>query len=445
MACPMPRLAPVINATRPLQLAAIPDPSSDLNHGPATGTRRADLTRVCRLCAGTVPAVPELAAGEVVYDPAARSFGARSHEVYRVMRDEHPVYEDPHGRFWALSRFEDVRNATLDVASFSNSGKLEAKVAKPTLNSLDPPRHGAMRAILSRAFTPKHVADLEPQIRTLAIGLIDAMVEGESADAIEMLAGPLPSMVIGRLIGIPDEQVPTFRALTDQAMRRTSPEDGAEPAHRSYELFAELYEQRRRQPRDDMLSALLVAEVDGERLTQDELLAFGWLLLVGGNDTTTNLIGNGMELLARFPGQRAELRADPSLLPGAIEEVFRYESPTHALPRTAGRDVTLHGTVIPKGVRVLLLWHAANLDEREYPDPERFDIHRNAPRHLALGYGIHFCMGAALARLEARVVFEEVLRRLGDYEVVGEPEHIVSSTFHGFEHLELKGWDGTQL
>jgi cytochrome P450 len=372
-----------------------------------------------------------------LYDPADPSFGARSHDIFRKMRDEQPVYADPHGRFFALSRFEDVRSATLDWQTFSSKGKLEARYIKPTMSSLDPPEHGELRNIVSRAFTPRRVSELEDDIRALARSLIDEFAEDGSCDAIAQFATLLPSMVIGRLIGIPDELVPVCRELTDDNMRKTSPAGAAEPAARSYEIFAELYAERRSQPSDDLLSALLAAEVSGRSLTDDELLAFGWLMLVGGNDTTTNLIGNGIELLARHPEQRAELAADPSLLPAAIEEILRVASPTHTLARHTSRDAVLANGTIPAGSRVLLLWAAANLDEREFEDPERFDIHRHAPRHLAFGHGVHFCLGAALARLEARLALEEWLRRIPHYEVVGTPQHIVSSTFHGFETLPI--------
>jgi len=373
----------------------------------------------------------------VIYDPAQPSFGARSHDIFREMRDNAPVYADPEGRFFALSRFEDVRSAALDWQTFSSKGKLEAQYIKRTMSSLDPPEHGEIRAVISRAFTPRRVAELENDIRALAVGLIEQFIESGECDAIADFSTLLPSMVIGRLIGIPDELVPVCRALTDDNMRKTTPAGAGQPAARSYEIFADLYDERRERPRDDLLSALLAAEINGRRLSEDELLAFGWLMLVGGNDTTTNLIGNGIELLARHPQQRAELAADRSLLPDAIEEMLRIESPTHTLARHTAREAVLPTGVIPAGTRVLLLWASANLDEREFADPETFDIHRRAPRHLALGHGLHFCLGASLARLEARVAFEEWLRRIPDYEVARPPEHIVSSTFHGFEKLPI--------
>ena len=373
----------------------------------------------------------------MLYDPAAPEFAARSHDIYRALRDDYPVYEDPLGRFFALSRFEDVRSATLDWDTYSSTGKLEAQYAKPTMSSFDPPRHTQLRALISRGFTPRRVNDLELDIRRIAGGLVDAFLETGECDAIADYAAVLPSMVIGQLIGLPDELVPVCRELTDRFMRHTSPEDGRQYPWLSYDIFADLYDQRRRDPQDDLLSALLNAEIDGVKLTEDELLAFGWLLLVGGNDTTTNLIGNGLELFARHPDQRRTLVEDPTRLPDAVDEVLRFASPTHALARTAARDIVNEHGSIPKSARVLLLWSSANLDEREFPEPERFDIGRRAPRHLALGHGVHYCLGASLAKLEARIAWEEFLSRIPTYEMAQPPEHFVSSTFYGWEALDL--------
>ena len=370
-----------------------------------------------------------------LYDPTDPTFAGRSHDVYRRLRDEFPVWADPAGRFHALSRYADVLAATRDWETFSSTGKLEATYAKPTMNSFDPPRHTQLRALISRAFTPRRISDLEPQIRSIAVSLLEAFVPEGRADAIAQYASLLPSMVIGRLIGLPDELVPVCRELTDEHMRHTDPSQAVGPTQRAYAIFAPLYEERRRSPRDDLLTALIQAEIDGERLTEDELLAFGWLLLVGGNDTTTNLIGNGLELFARDPDTRRQLVEDPTLIGIAVEEVLRYASPTFSLPRTAMRDVEVHGVTIPAGARVNLLWSSANLDEREFPDPERFDIHRNPTRHLALGHGVHYCLGAALAKLEARIAWHELLSRIPEYEIVEEPRHFVSSTFYGWETL----------
>lgn len=374
---------------------------------------------------------------EFVYRPTAPDFAENSHAVFKRLRDEHPVWKDPKGRFHALSRHADVLEATRDWETFSSVGRPDREYTKPTMNSFDPPRHTQLRAIVSRAFTPRRVSDLAPQIRAIANGLLDEIQPKGRADLVTQYASLLPSMVIGRLIGLPDELVPVCRELTDEHMRHTHPSQSAGPTQKAYAIFEALYAARRREPRDDLMTALLEAEIDGERLSQDDLLAFGWLLLVGGNDTTTNLIGNGLELFARHPDVRRELTGDPSLLGSAVDEVLRYASPTFSLPRRTTRDVELHGTTIPAGAQVHLLWSSANLDEREFPDPERFDIHRSAGRHLALGHGIHYCLGASLAKLEATIAWGELLARLPDYRIVEPPRHFVSNTFYGWERLEV--------
>jgi cytochrome P450 len=371
------------------------------------------------------------------YAPTSPTFAAESHAVYKTMRDEFPVWEDPKGRFFALSRYADVLEATRDWQLYSTAGRLDSRYSKPTMNSFDPPRHTKLRAIVSRAFTPRRISDLEPAIRAIARGLIGDFLSKGSADFVSQYASLVPSMVIGRLIGLPEELVPVCRELTDEHMRHTDASQSVGPTQKAYAIFAELYEARRREPKDDLMTALLQAEIDGERLSEDDLLAFGWLLLVGGNDTTTNLIGNGLELFARHPDVRRELIEDPTLLAGAVDEVLRHASPTYSLPRRTTRAVELHGKLIPADAQVHLLWSSANLDEREFEDPERFDIHRGATRHLALGHGIHYCLGASLAKLEAEIAWGELLRRIPDYTLVEPPRHFVSSTFHGFEALRV--------
>jgi cytochrome P450 len=375
----------------------------------------------------------------MLYNPASPEFAANCHEIFRVMRDEHPLYADPDGRSVALFRYDDVRSATLEWGSCSSTGTLEHHFAKPTMNSYDPPKHTQLRALISRAFTPRRIAEIEPNIRSIARLLLDDIDAGGTGvcDGINDFASLLPSMVIGKLIGLPDEVVPECRHLTDEFMRTTSVEAGANYPHMAYEIFAKLYDERRAHPQDDLMSALLVAEIDGERLTQDELLAFGWLLLVGGNDTTTNLIGNGLELFSRHPDQRAEMIAQPDAIAGAVDEVLRFASPSHSLPRTATRDIDHEHGHIPQGARVMLVWASANLDEREFDDPERFDIHRNASRHLALGHGVHYCLGASLTRLEARIAWEEFLARYPSYALATDPIHFTSSTFYGWDTLPL--------
>ena len=373
----------------------------------------------------------------VLYDPTRPDFGERRIAVYREMRDDHPVYIDPHGGFVALTRFEDVRAASLDWETFSSALKVEARHQKPSIAGMDPPRHSQLRAVLSRGFTTKRVQDLEEQVRVVARDLIGQFRGRGHCDLVAEFASLLPSTVFGALIGIPSELIPEMRELTDQVMRKTTPSGAMQATLQCYEMFEPLVELRRRSPANDLMTALLEAEADGRRLTEDEVLGFCFLLLVGGNDTTTNLIGNGIEILGRHAEQRDRLVADPSLLQGAIEEMLRVVSPTQSSARHTTRTIELHGVRIPADCRTLLVWGAANMDEREFDEPDQFDIGRNAPRHLALGYGAHFCLGAALARLELRVAFEELLAAMPEFEVNGDTPRVRSSWALGFEALPL--------
>jgi len=370
------------------------------------------------------------AAGAFVYDPYTADFQERAHEIYRVLRDEHPVHHNAERGFWAISRFDDVWNATLDVASLTTEGVEEARSLRPMLNYLDPPRHDRLRALVSRAFTFRRVAAMEALIRRTARELLDAFAHAGRCDLLPAYAEPLPGRLIADMIGVPRERRETFLRHT-RAMLATNPaksitETIREPSERIYEEFGELVEERRRRRRDDLMSALLDAELDGERLTTDEILGFCYQLIVAGNDTTTTLIANGAVLLAEHPDQRAALAKEPSRIPAAVEEMLRYESPAQALPRRTRVALELHGRRIPVDSRVLLVWGAANRDEREFPDPDRFDVARAIRRHLAFGHGPHSCLGASLARLEARVAFEELLARLPDWSLEERPGWITS-------------------
>jgi hypothetical protein len=278
---------------------------------------------------------------------------------------------------------------------------------------------------------------VEPLTRSVARALVDEIAVRGSCEVQHEFAAIVPSAVIARMIGVPDEHIPSFRSWTDSFLEIKGPEDFADAAGKIYGLFAELLAERRAQPRDDMMTALIDAEVDGQRLRDEELLGFCLLLILAGNDTTSSLIGSGTVLLARHPAQRARLVADPSLWPNAIEEMNRIESPTQVLPRTTVTDVELHGVTIPAGSRVMLVWGAANHDDREFPDPERFDVTRKVSRHLAFGHGIHYCLGANLARLEARIAFEEWHSRFPNYELAKEPTRIVSIWARGYSRIPV--------
>jgi cytochrome P450 len=294
---------------------------------------------------------------------------------------------------------------------------------KPTIQSLDPPRHDRLRALVSLAFTPSRVRAMEPRVRAVARSLLAPLLDAGRGDLLAAYARHIPSQVIGEMIGIPAERIPDFlhwtEAMVELPEGRTQAQAIENPAASIYAEFTRLLDERRRRPSDDLMSALIAARVDGEALTQEELLGFCFVLVVAGNDTTTNLIANGAVLLAEHPEQRRMLGADFSLLDGGIEEMLRYESPAQALPRRLTREVELHGERIPEGANLFLLWGSANRDEREFEDADRFDVRRRIKRHLAFGQGIHFCLGKSLARLEARVAFEELLAAAPAYELAG--------------------------
>jgi cytochrome P450 len=356
------------------------------------------------------------------------------------MRDEAPVYLDVETGVYALSRFEDVWNAVHDHGTFS-SHVAEANGLLPQMIYFDPPEHTASRALVSRAFTPRRVAEVEPTVRRMAEQLCDEIATADRCEAQHAYAAVLPSLVIAQLIGVPDSLVPEFRRQTESFLEITSTESFAAAAGAIYMMFDELLKARRAHPTDDMMSALLDAELDGRRLEDAELLGFCMLLILAGNDTTSSLIGNGLVLLASDPSQRAELVADESLWPGAIEELLRFDSPVQVLPRRTTRDVVIHGVTIPADSRVMLLWGSANHDDREFgPTAEEFDILRRPERHLAFGYGAHFCLGASLARLEIRVMFEELLRRIPDLRLApgAEPRRLPSAFAVGYDAIPVE-------
>jgi hypothetical protein len=369
------------------------------------------------------------------FDPYDAELHQDPYPVYRRLRDEFPVHHNPHLRFWTLSRHADVLGALQAPDLFISGkgvyvgvpeyddGKLTGEV--PLLITTDRPRHTQLRALVSRAFTPRRIALLEPRIRAIARELLDDVKGRREFDLVREFSGPLPTIVIAELLGVPAEDQEWFKekstavAQFDPSVRRDSDAAARQmgPAVELGTYLAEIFAQRRLEPRDDLLSALLAAEIDGQRLSDVELIGFGFLLLVAGNETTTNLISNAAILLDRHRDQRRLLLEDPARIPGAIEEFLRFDSPVQGLARTTTAPVTLHGVTIPEGSKVLLLFGSANHDERAIPDAERFDVLRAPNPHVAFGFGAHFCLGANLARLEARVAFEELLGRLPEYRM----------------------------
>jgi len=385
----------------------------------------------------------------VLYDPWSHELHEDPYPTYARLREEQPVYYNPERDFYALSRYQDVLDALHDPATYcSGQGVLVGQgdggmaVAPGFFVMSDPPRHGQLRALVSRAFTPRRIADMEGSIREIARACLDTMADEGVTDLVQALAAPLPTTVIADLLGVSRADLTRFREWSDALVQidPASPESSPEAVAASLELLEYLgseVAERRSSPRDDMVSDLLRAEVDGEHLSDEEIVGFCLLLLVAGNETTTNLISNATVLLAAHPDQRALLAGDTGLLPGAIEEFLRFESPVQALARTLTRDVSLHGQEMAEGAKVVMVFGAANRDGREFADPDRLDVTRAANRHLGFGHGIHFCLGANLARLEIRVLYEELLPRFRSIEPAGPVEWTRSNRHTGVRHQPL--------
>lgn len=372
-----------------------------------------------------------------VFDPA---FHQDPFPVYARLRDEFPVYRDEQYGFFALSRFADVFAAATDAATFS-SYAVESEALLPQLNFLDGARHRDMRALVSRGFTPRRVAELEPLVAKVVDDLLNGIEANGGGDLVTDLGAPLASRVVGGLIGIPDERLEEFRHWTEEltTLGQTGEIDRLQQvATAIYALFGDLLAERRALATDDLMSALIAASIDGTQLTEDEILGFCFLLVSGGNDTTMHLIATGAVHLAENPDVRARLISEPARLPDAIEEMLRLDPPAQLHARTTTRDVELHGVTIPADSRVMLLWGAANRDEREFPDPDRFDIDRASTRHLGFGVGPHFCLGASLARLEARAAFAELLRRGPEFALVESPLRLQSPWARGFVSVPIR-------
>jgi cytochrome P450 len=359
------------------------------------------------------------------FNPYAHDFHADPFPTYRRLRDEAPAYRNERLGFWALSRHDDVLAALHDPATFCSAHgiTLEPSPPLPMLLTTDPPEHTAKRRLVSRTFTPRRIADLEPTIRDLSTRYIDGFVEQGEADLIADYAAKLPMDVISRMLGVPRGDDDELRGWTNALIDRAEGEPDVTPA--GIEAFGHLYRyftdhvaRLRRDPGDDLASALVHTEIDGERLDDLELVGFCFLLIIAGNETTTKLLGNCLHALQCFPDQRRRLLDDPARIPDAIEETLRYEGSTQLMARTLTRDVGLHGEQLATGEKVLLLLGSANRDERVFAAPDRFDLERpKDQQHVGLGHGIHVCLGAALARLEMRVSLEELLRRAPDYEL----------------------------
>ncbi|MFD0683058.1 cytochrome P450 [Actinomadura fibrosa] len=395
-----------------------------------------------------------------VYDPFDPAFQADPYPAYRRLRDEEPVHRHEDPPFWALSRFEDIWAATRDAETFSSAqgltfypDEIGTLGLAPTIVMLDPPRHTALRRLVSHGFTPRRTAALEDRLREFVRESIAAMerkaADGETPDLHRDFASPLPTFALAHLLGVPDEVrerfdpwVSALTTLQDDGLDLRSLTDGAvEAVAEMFAHFTEVIERRRAEPSDDLISALTVAEVDGERLTDWDILGFCFVIVAGGNDTTGNLISHAVALLDGDHAQRERLAGDPSLIPNALLEFLRLEGSVQALGRTTTRPVTIHGTEIPEGQKVMMLFGAANRDEREFgPSADELDITREIPRHLGFSSGVHFCIGSHLAKLQARVALEELLSAYPHVGVDLENAERISSPFsRGWKSLPATG------
>ena len=382
--------------------------------------------------------------------------GGVPHETFRRLRAEAPVSWHPETDgpgFWSVTRWADVRAASLDQATFSSSRggimlrempqeRIEAQ--REFLTGMEPGRHGKHRRLVSGTFAPKVVRALEPRLRAVVRRTLDAVASRDVCDFVTEVACELPVIAICELLGVPVEDRDKIITWSNAMIGMDDPEYADDPsaapiAAMQLAMYAnELAALRRKEPRDDIVSELLRAEVEGERLTEAGFNAFVVILAVAGNETTRNLISGGLWLLCEHPEERARVQRDLSLLPTAIDEMLRYHPPVLHFRRTAMRDVELNGAQIREGDKVVLWYVSANRDEAVFRDPDRFDVGRTPNDHLSFGFGPHYCLGAALAHLEARVMFEELFDRFPALAPAGPPVRLRANFINGIKHLPVR-------
>ena len=358
----------------------------------------------------------------------------------------HPALYDEQRQLWRVFRYAEVQRVLSDYSTFSNDrGGLDpaqlqsaTRSASTNLIAMDPPRHRLYRALVTQAFTPRTVAQLEPRITALVDGLLDAVIERGEMDVIDDFSYPLSITVIAEMLGVPTADQEQFKLWTSDFFEIITP--AAAQAQRELDLyFRNIFAQHRTAPQDDLVSALLAAQVDGQHLTEAELSSFCSLLLLAGNDTTRNLIANTLLCLDTFPEAMKQLRAEPTLLPAAIEEVLRYLPSVHTAPRMTVVETVLDGQHIQTGQWVMPMLASANRDATHFPQPDLFDIRRAPNRHLTFGHGIHFCLGAPLARLESKIALTAILEHLTDIQRSQDVplEAVVSPIIYGVKHLPI--------
>lgn len=388
---------------------------------------------------------------QLTYSPFDPDIIADPYPIYRELRSEAPAYWSEQANTWVLSRYDDVCAALADPATYSSASGIfptppgvdMTELFLPMLIMTDPPRHTALRKIVSKAFTPRRIAALEPHIHTIVEDLLNDSPESGGWDFVSGFAGPLPAVVIADMLGVPRADRDRFRiwstTLIQSNPTRGEFGPGLDAAASLYEYFSGFLEERRAHPQDDLMTALVQADADGERLSEEELLGFCLLLLVAGHETTTNLLSNSAVVLAQHPDSRRELANRPELVTSAVEELLRYDSPVQGLSRTLTRPVDVHGQHMTAGQTVLLLFGSANRDDQAFPNADHFDLHRAPERQVAFGRGIHFCLGAALARLEARIALQTLLDRKPDWQVdLDSAVRLRSGPIRGYVSLPLE-------
>lgn len=389
--------------------------------------------------------------GDLYYDPFDIEIDEDPHPLWKRMRDEAPLYRNEKYGFFALSRFDDVQKGLTDWNTY-RSGRgstLEIILAgmemPPGMILMeDPPIHDVHRGLMSRVFTPRKMNAIEPKVREFCARTLDPLVGSGGFDFVRDLGAVMPMRTIGFLLGIPEQDQEAIRDRLDEGLRiKEGEEIPQNETLGGFEQFIEYIEWRTKNPSDDLMTELLMAEFEDEtgttrRLTRGEVLTYVGLLAGAGNETTTRLVGWTGKLLAEHPDQRRQIVEDRSLIPRAIEEILRYEAPSPVQARTLSGPVEHYGETLPQDTIVLLLNGSANRDERHFADADRFDIHRDIDHHLSFGYGLHFCLGAALARLEGRVALDEVLQRWPDWDVDWDrAEQAHTPTVRGWDKLPV--------
>ena len=401
----------------------------------------------------TVLSEPSPGAADLYYDPYDLAITADPYPTYARLRNEAPLYYNERHDFWALSRHADVERALLEWATFSNSRsdilelvKSDFAMPKGVMMFEDPPAHTMLRGLMSRVFTPRRMAEIEDQIRRYCINCLDPLVGSDGFDVIAELAAMMPMRVIGMLLGIPESEQVSVRDANDANLRTKpgAPMKVADPDRiADGRIYADYVEWRAANPSDDLMTALLNVEFTDEhgverRLTRKEVLHYTQVVAGAGNETTGRLIGWLAKVLAEHPDQRRQIVEDRTLLGRTIDETLRFEPTGPHVARYLVRDFQYEGTTVPAGSAFLLLFGAANRDERRYRDPDTFDIRRDNISHLTFGKGLHYCLGANLARLEGRVALDELLNRWPEWDIDYATARLApTSTVRGWEHLRM--------